>query len=194
MSAPASPLFDELPELVTPRLVLRKLGQGDLEALHEQNSDGEIARYMGWRATTSVEESREYLDDALERYDRHYPAPWGIALRRTGTLIGRCGFETWHLSDARAEISFALARRYWGNGYMREALAAMFAYGFDRVGLNRIEGRCDRRNERSAAVMRLSGMSLEGIHRQQRYSDGLFHDMMSFAILREEWASKGFIM
>jgi ribosomal-protein-alanine N-acetyltransferase len=149
---------------------------------------------MGWRATDSIEESRDFLDDTLERYDRHYPAPWGIALRDDGLLIGRCGFETWHLGDARAEISFALARRFWGNGYMREALSTVIDYGFRTVELNRIEGHCDRENERSARAMAGVGMTLEGIHRERRYSEGRFHDMMTFAILRREWASKGFII
>lgn len=189
-----TPLFDDLPELATERLVLRKLHPGDLDRLHEQNSDPEVARYMGWSVSSTLEQSREFLDETIERYDRHYPAPWGIELRAENLLVGRCGFETWHLIDSRAEISFALARRHWGSGYMTEALRAVIDYGFGTVGLNRIEGVCDRDNRASARVMQRSGMLLEGIHRQQKFAHGAFRDMMMHAILRQEWEAKGFIM
>jgi ribosomal-protein-alanine N-acetyltransferase len=189
-----TPLFEDLPLLGTDRLLLRKLRPDDLDRLHTINSDPEVARYMGWRASESLDESREYLDDTLERYDRHYPAPWGIELQSASLLVGRCGFETWHLADSRAEVSFALARPYWGAGYATEALRAVIDYGFADVGLNRIEGQCARENVASMRVMEKNGMRLEGIHRQQRFAQGTFRDMVVLAILRQEWESKGFTM
>ena len=42
--------------------------------------------------------------------------------------------------------------------------------------------------------MERNGMSLEGIHRQSMFRNGGFRDMMVYAILRQEWSSKGFII
>ena len=49
-------------------------------------------------------------------------------------------------------------------------------------------------NHASARVMSRNGMSLEGLHRQLLFRNGNFRDMMVFAILRQEWISKGFII
>ncbi len=77
---------------------------------------------------------------------------------------------------------------------MSEALGAVIRHAFETMQLNRLEGRCDSDNRASARVMQKNGMLLEGIHRQQQYSNGSYRDMMVFAILREEWQAQQTIM
>ncbi len=42
-------------------------------------------------------------------------------------------------------------------------------------------------NPASGRVMEKLGMTREGILREHFYRDGVFHDVVSYAILREEW-------
>ena len=90
---------------------------------------------------------------------------------------------------ARAEIGYALARKYWGQGLMTEAVRAMLDYGFNLLRLNRIEARCDVENIASWRVMEKAGMKFEGVLRQNIFLHGRPRDARMYGILREEWST-----
>ena len=92
---------------------------------------------------------------------------------------------------ARGEIGYALARKYWGQGLMTEAVRAMLDYGFNTLHLNRIEARCDVENAGSWRVMEKVGMKFEGVLRQNIMLHGRARDARMYAILREDWAAAG---
>lgn len=50
-------------------------------------------------------------------------------------------------SDAgarRSEVGYALIRSVWGRGYATEAVGAVIRFGFEAMGLNRIEANKER--------------------------------------------------
>ena len=98
-------MSDRLPPLDTDRLLLRPLREDDLLDLHACMSDPEVTRYLSWEAHRTVEASRSFLRDIIDRYSRGELAPWGLEHRADGRLIGTCGFVTWFRNDARAEIA-----------------------------------------------------------------------------------------
>jgi [ribosomal protein S5]-alanine N-acetyltransferase len=59
------------------------------------------------------------------------------------------------------ELSYALGRPYWGNGYATEAGRALVTYAFETLGLARIAYGVDGANPRSVGVMRRLGFRLE---------------------------------
>ena len=62
----------------------------------------------------------------------------GESRKRTGQLIGTCGFHLINNHHKRAEIGYELDDTYWGQGYALEALQAILAYGFEILQLIRI--------------------------------------------------------
>jgi RimJ/RimL family protein N-acetyltransferase len=46
-------------------------------------------------------------------------------------------------------MGYVLSRQYWGQGLMPEAVRAMIAFGFEKMGLNRLEARCITENTAS---------------------------------------------
>ncbi len=70
---------------------------------------------------------------------------------------------------------------------MPEAVRAMIAFGFESMGLNRMEARCIAENAASARVMEKSGMTYEGTLRQREFIKGVYRDMKLYAILRSEY-------
>ena len=73
-------------------------------------------------------------------------------------------------SNKRAEIGYWLDTDYTGNGYISEALALIEDELFD-IGFNRIVIHTDVLNQRSANVAIKAGYKLEGILRQNVYSE-----------------------
>lgn len=182
-----SDVFGNLPALETERLILRKLRPEDDRDVFDYASNPEVSKQVVWDTHESIEDSRSFIAAVMELYENGEVATWGIEHRESGKLIGTAGFAYWNIPHARAEIGYALGERYWGRGYMTEAARAMLDFGFNTMGLNRIEARCELENRGSERVMEKIGMSLEGVIRQHMYVKGSYRDLKLYSILRSEW-------
>lgn len=180
-------IFSDIPILETDRLLLRKLQLDDKKDIFEYASDPLVCKYTTWSVHESIEESKNFLISVIKDYNNHLIAPWGIVDKEDNKLIGTCGFVNWIVDDDRAEIGYALSRKYWGKGYMTEAVRAVIAFGFSTMNLNRIEARCKIENIPSAKVMEKVGMKFEGILREHLFVKGIYHDLKMYSILRREW-------
>lgn len=180
-------LFGDLPDLETSRLLLRKLRPGDAEDMFEYASDPEVARDVTWEAHASVESSRAFIDFVVRKYAEKKVSEWGVVLREGGKLIGTCGFVYWRPDHGRAEIGYALSRKYWGRGLMTEAVAAVMAFAFDKMKVHRLEARCIDSNAGSEKVMIKSGMKYEGTMRDCVFEKGRFKTLKMYSILEGEY-------
>ena len=180
-------IFGDLPELETPRLILRKLKAEDAEDMFEYASDPEVARDVTWPPHKHIDDPVAFLNSVLQKYSKKEVEGWGVALKESGKLIGTCGFVWWKPEHAKAEIGYALSRKYWGRGLMTEAVTAVMDFGFDKMKLNRLEARCTAANIGSEKVMRKNGMKYEGILRDVLYVKGAFMTLKSYSILRSEF-------
>ena len=83
----------------------------------------------------------------------------------------------------RAELGYWIGRPYWGQGYATEAVAAVLAFGFASLGLNRIQATHVTRNPASGRVMQKAGMLFEGIQREHFWKNGRPETIARYAIL-----------
>lgn len=180
-----------MPELRTPRLRLRRLTMRDAQDIYRYSRDPEVARHVLWDPHRSIGDSRAYLRYMMRRYHSHDPASWGIELLETGHIIGTIGFMWVQEDNNAAEVGYSLAREYWNRGYMTEALKAVIRYGFDSMGLNRIEAQHETTNPASGAVMRKCHMYKEGTLRGRLFNKGRYVDVDLYAILRKDFNRLG---
>lgn len=176
-------------QLVTNRLVLRSFEESDGEYLHEVRSDPEVGRYSHFHSKTE-EETRGWLAETLEydcahSDDRARSYNLAIILTAERRLIGWIGISRPSRSAPPGELDFgyALSRRYWGQGYMTEAVQAILAFGFRTLHAQRIFAECQPPNIASARVMEKAGMRYEG----RILVDGVEH--FRYAIHSSEWAN-----
>ena len=182
--------YTYMPELVTPRLKLRRLTMRDAADIYRYSRDAEVARHVLWSAHQSIGDSRSYLRYMLRRYRNHEPASWGIEYVQTGEVIGTIGFMWIQSDNSAAEVGYSLSRDYWNRGLMTEALKAVIAHGFGSMNLNRIEAQHETGNPASGAVMRKCGMVHEGTLRQRLFNKGKYVDVELYAILRRDYRAK----
>lgn len=173
--------------LKTERLVLRQLSEADAEDMFEYASDPKVTEYLSWPYHRSIDDTRKFLSLVEENYQEGEFYEWGIVLKATNKLIGTCGYTRLYPNHHRGEIGYALSRKYWGQGIMTEAAAAVVSYGFNQLGLNRIEAHCRVANIGSAKVLEKLGMKYEGTLRQYFRIKGEYHDLKLYAILKEDW-------
>ncbi|PLT45778.1 GNAT family N-acetyltransferase [Paenibacillus sp. FSL W8-1187] len=170
------------------RLLIRAPRSGDGAAINEavKESLERLKVWMPWAQQAPTSEESE-LD--ARRADIAYRQREDMRLllldRASGRLIGCSGL---HRIDWKArcfELGYWVRTGEEGKGYVTEAVHAITAFAAGRLGAHRIEIRCDARNERSAAVARRCGFTLEGVLRGNDLSpDGSRRDTMVFAKVR----------
>lgn len=181
----------EFPTLITKRLELRALSYLDTNALFAIHADAEAMRWFGTEPLTERQQARAFIESwANLRNDPPSGARWGIFRRTDQTLLGSCGLFKWQHAWHNAMTGYELGRSAWGQGYMQEALAAIFDFGFKHMDLHRIYAEIHPDNAASIAVVERLGMLYEGTHREQGYWGGEFHDLRSYAVLRNEWNAR----
>lgn len=186
-----SDVFRDLPDIETERLLLRKVGLDDAEDVFRYASDPEVTRYLHSQPLRSIEDSRKVVRAATDDYAAGRVRSWGVVHKGDKRLIGTAGFQWWRPESFSANIGYLMAREYWGQGLMPEAVRAVLRFGFERMQLNRIEARLDPENAASARLLEKVGMTREGTLRDDYYIDGAFYDGMVYSILRREWSAEG---
>ena len=181
-------LFDDMPRLETPLLILRRLEMRDAPDLFDYSRDPQVAKHVLWDAQTSVSEARAYVRYMLRRYRAGEPASWGIEEKETGRVVGTIGYMWYQRDNNACEVGYSLARRRWNRGYMTEALAEVLRFSFEELGVHRVEAQHEVENAASGAVMRKCGMRKEGTLRGRLYNKGRYVDVDLYAMLREDYA------
>jgi len=183
-------VFKNLPALETRRLILRKMALEDAEDLFEYASDPEMTKFVIWEPHKSIEDSYNYLKAMIQRYEKGEVSEWGIIHKEKNKFIGTCGYLWWLVEHHRAEIVYALSRKFWNQGLMTEAIQEVIKFGFDKMALNRIEARVMPENIASQRVLKKVGMQYEGLLREVMMVKGTHRDLMIFSILRKEYDGK----
>jgi len=154
-----------MPTLETERLLLRDFVLSDWDALNAFLSDSAVTRFMHF-ASWDEGKRRAWLTWLVQGASNpHRDADnWAMTLRSTGLLIGwLISGKSRHAVEAGTrECGYALAQRFWGQGYMPEALRAVFTYEFTILGTHRIIAECETENLASARVMQKCGMAYDG--------------------------------
>jgi len=171
----------------TDRLALRTFERGDIEGLNAYHTLPSVQRYVFSR-TRDAAEVAEALEIMRGHVSLQRPGDTlTLAMCRNRALIGHVAL---HWSDATAgqgEVRFVINPVHAGQGYMGEALAALFDLAFDHFRIHRLFARCDGRNHNSIKLMQRLGMRLEAHYREHALFQGEWDEELHFAILDREW-------
>lgn len=181
--------FTSFPSLTTNRLILRPIQPTDAEDLYATLSDEEAMQFYGHEPHRSIYETHTLIEQIQARYARREAIRWGITLKGEDRVNGSCGFHHFDAGFQCAETGYELQRAFWGQGVMTEAMSAILTYGFDFLGLHRVEAIIDMANERSKGLLLKLGFTYEGNLRQRYFFRDRFEDEHYFGLLRDEWNS-----
>ena len=143
------------PEYIdTDRLALRRIHPDriDVERLHELFNDltdpDEVFRLCSWSRHTSLQETRDYVRERIEQWERGEKAEYAVLSHESGEYIGTAYMR---FSERLTNCVFGLWLRkpYWGQGISGERADAFVDIAFNHLGLNYIEVGCLAQNSRS---------------------------------------------
>lgn len=184
MQAYCESVFSNLPVLETKRLRLRPLTMRDERDMYRYCSDPAVSRHVLWDTHESPRQTRAVLRSALRQYRNGSPGSFAIERRSDRRMIGTIGFMWINCEHRSGEVGYSLARDCWNQGYATEALSEVLRFGFDTLGLNRIEAQHETDNPASGRVMEKCGMTMEGTLRGRVFNKGHFSDVRLYAMLR----------
>jgi RimJ/RimL family protein N-acetyltransferase len=183
--------------LETQRLILRDFVMADTADLAACRQDQRYWRYyeveddIAGQAQEHVSMFVRWQSD-LPR--THYQL--AVVLKETGRLIGSSGIrqrpqvQYGVSSPGEADVGYELDPAQWGRGYATEAVLALLAFGFGRLGLHRVWAFCLAENTASWRVMERLGMRREGVLQSNVWMRARWWDTAVYALLAEEWRSK----
>ena len=148
------------PEIETERLVIRPVPDEDGETYRRLAADVARNRWWGYDYRTDCEGDEIPSADwflQLIREDFRKKNEMAEGIYCNGKLIGEVVLHRFgHACDA--EVGARLLPECEGRGYASEAVRAMAAYAFVKLGLERMEAKCNRENERSRKMLLSAGM------------------------------------
>ncbi len=148
--------------LETERLQLSQLSLADAGFILELVNEPDFIRFIGDKGVRTLEDAQNYLRNGpLDSYTRRGFGLWLVRLKSGGEPVGMCGLIRRDcLPDV--DLGYAFLARFWGQGYAREAAAAVRDYGLARLGLKRLLALTDPQNTRSMRVLEKLGFKLTG--------------------------------
>jgi len=148
----------------TERLILRETTRADVDAVKAYAGDPEVTRFLSFITHTERREAEAYLDLCEQNRAGGRSNAYMIERRVDGEIIG--GFDLRIETPYRLGFGYVLARKFWRQGYMPEALTAAVAWGQAQPEIWRIWAFCDVDNPASARTMQNAGLRFEGVLRR----------------------------
>jgi ribosomal-protein-alanine N-acetyltransferase len=177
------------PELLTKRLHLREPVASDALALFEIHRDAEAMKWFGSDPPEDLAAAGRIIEGFAAM--RSLPSPgirWALVPREgDGTLVGTCGLFRWNRGWRTCLTGYEIAPALQGRGLMREALRAIYAWGFEALSLERIEAQVHPDNARSLALLKTMGFVEEGLMREAGLWMGERRDLVLLGLLRREF-------
>ncbi len=175
-------------ETETERLRMRRFEMSDVDSV-----------YRNWAADPDVQlnygepvyETRERVSGLLTQYIGKYKDPyyyrWAIIEKVSDECIGQIAFFLVDPQNEFAEIEYCIGTSYQGNGYATEACKEIIRYGFDTIGLHKVQICCRTTNQRSKRVIEKCGFIYEGTLRDYfKKSETDYEGRMYFSILQND--------
>ncbi len=133
-------------------------------------TDPDINRFLETRwQKTSMEGIRDFVEQMTRSPDNFL---FAICTVDTDTHVGNIKLGPVNRNHSFADVSYFIgAKEYWGRGIATEAISLVVQFGFDRLGLHRVQAGVYSTNVGSRKALERNGFLLEGVCRE-KFIDG----------------------
>ena len=170
------------------RLRLERPRAAHADAVRESvNASLAGLRFVHWaQQAFGLDDARRFCEADAERVAAGECLIYFAFDRASGRFVGNLDLHSFDHAVPSCQIGYVGDTRLAGRGLMREAALALIDLGFG-LGLQRIEARCDLRNERSIHFAQTLGLQYEGLMRgAARDPQGQLCDEVLLARLRSD--------
>ena len=175
-----------IPTFYTSRLILRQVTENDFISYEKNFVDYNVIRFL----TAAV--PWPYPQDGVKEYLRTQILPnlgkdkwhWVITLKENPEEV--IGVIDLYRKANPANRGFWLGHKYWGNGYMTEAVEPVMDYAFEELGFEKLTFANAVENTRSGRIKEKTGARL--IKKEPaKFVDPAFTEHYIYELSKNDW-------
>lgn len=139
-------------EILTQRFKLREIHVSDVLTMVNLFVHEEVRKHFG-----GVLEEIVVKEKAEKLVGKH--GYFLITKKENGEILGLCYLDRYRTGDL--EVSFEFFPQFWGQGFGKEAVSAVIAWGFDNMDVDHIIAVTQKANENSRKLLESLGMVIK---------------------------------
>lgn len=158
------------------RLAYSPIQLSDAEDVFAYASDEAVAKFTSWNAHQSIQDTEAFLHHVLSRHNETegcIHVVFAMRLNPTGPVIGTISLS--QKNPATAHLDYALARDYWGQGLVSEAVKKITTWAFETLPeMTEVHSGCLLDNQGSVRVLEKCGFKHQNTYYVKR--EGKFNN------------------
>jgi len=168
---------------------LRALDIDDCADFYTWSQDREVTQYS--ISSYAYPQSKSDISQWLTTINHSTKTvSMGICCIVTGKLIGYAGITAISTLNRSGEYFILIGdKEYWGKGIGSDVTSLIVDYGFNVLGLHRIELTAYATNPAAIKAYEKAGFQHEGVMRQAGYRHGKFIDKVLMSVLSSEYST-----
>ena len=170
-------------EIITDRLILRKVEISDVDDIFEILSDEETIENLNMEIHKSKDDTRRLIEDYLAEYEQRNKFPYAIINKENKKFVGVFLIKLDLYDEDCFEFTIYLNKKYWGQGIYTEVLPYMTKAAFEDVKTGNFRGFVMEKNISSSRVLEKCGFELEKIFNVPNIEDRI----KSYLITKEDY-------
>ena len=179
--------------LIKDSLLLRPYGDEDAGALYEaaRESIAEVSPWLSWcHKDYSIEESRDFISSRVQAAQGDEWYSFAIFEKDSGRFLGGVGLNFINRVHQVGNLGYWVRTSAAGRGIATRAARLMAQFGFENVGLHRIEILTAVPNLASQRVAEKVGATREAVLRHRLLIGGASQDAVMFSLIPEDLGSQ----
>ena len=172
-------------KLIGQKINLRYPTQDDADSITKYCADKEISQYTFIPHPYTLQDAIDFIDMCIDDRKSMASLHYGIEHKETKEIIGMIGLNSINNTHLRGEMGYWVAKPFWGNGIMFEAINLLTDYCFDTMQLERIYAHVQPANIGSWKVLEKAGYEREGLLRNVLRINNKMYDHFIYAKLKD---------
>ena len=163
-------------------------GNNSTHLLHFSINEPNIWRYS-LVPVAGEENFKKYVASARLSRDQKTAYPFVVFDKKGGEYAGSTRFYDIQQNNWTLQLGYTwYGANFQGTGLNKNCKFLLLQFAFETMGMERVEFRADKNNERSIAAMKSIGCRIEGILRSNvPNAEGGRRDSIILSILKREW-------
>jgi len=146
----------------------------------------EVSRFMNFMTPEyCLDDCSSFAEESMGNWDRGLSYPFVIK-EEIGKIVGVCDINRIDRINSFANLGYWVAKEHWGKGIATGSASLAARFGFEHLGLARIEIFMSVENPASRRVAEKLGAKQEGTLRSRLLLQGRRHDAWLFSLLPED--------
>lgn len=166
--------------------------EADYPSIRKILSDPVTMRHMLFMANLdqggwTIEQITKQYEDIRAAQAEGLRASFIIHDKKSGAIAGSCSLKNIDSVHKNAEFGIIVHHPYWGRGMAAECHLLVLEYGFEKLGLHRIEFLTLETNTQMRRFFEKVGINLECIKRDLFFERGSFIGGAIYATFEDDW-------